>query len=127
MLLNIATNAAFNMDLVPWATEGILMPKSWHGSGSKTGSNYEYIITLSELIEGIIPGGKTGMEPGHSGIAPQAMSKHIVANLKRNGPKALLMSILVPAAFKAGKSITKKPRAAVNRSLRDIGISGVKV
>jgi hypothetical protein len=37
------------------------------------------------------------------------------------------MSIALPIAFTIGKSITKKPRAAINKSLRMAGVTQVKV
>ena len=117
MLANVATKAFFGADLMPWALEG------WDGNKTKaTDSSWE--LSLSELVYGAIPGGQ-----GHGFYAPGGwtVTKAIKNNLKAGGADAVVKLAAIPIGFRLAKSLTKKPRASMNKLLRSFGINEVKV
>ena len=115
------TKAAFGLDLATFALEGWLLPKTKTNlhSSAMGGGAWTQGITMTELFEGLIPGGKTS-------FATSPMSAYIKANLKTFGPRAALNAIAIPVAFKVGKNLGKKPRAMVNKTFRQLGVA-VKV
>ena len=120
LVANQATRAFFGLDAITFATEGWLLPKtktSLHSSAMGGGA-WTQGITLSELFEGLIPGGKTS-------FATAPMSAYIKANLKTFGPRAALNSIAIPVAFRFGKKLSSSPRRMVNKGFRQLGLGNM--
>ena len=123
---NIWSKATFGMDLIPFLTEGWLTEKSWWGTGSGSGSAYGNVVTLSELIEGIIPGGKDGTESGHKTLgAANSVFGAMGDRLMRSAPRAVLSTAISGIGFKVARDLTKKPRRMLNKTIRQIGLGNI--
>lgn len=113
LMANAVTEAAFNTNIKEFLT-GVTE------KGYRPGSDGSSVITLPELL-GAGPGGFGG-----NYSADLNFGKVLQANLKDNGAKLLISLIVIPAAFRVGSKLLKKPRAQANRLLRETGM-GVKV
>jgi len=86
--------------------------------GGSGGSSYA--ITLPELANTVFEGGRGGVAQNAT-QADNALEV-IGYNLKNNWVDATLKSVLFSGSFAIGKKVTKKPRAAANKLLRDFGL-----
>ena len=103
------TQGVFGTSLLPFLTEGWLMP-------STSASNNSWELTLNKLVRGAIPGGEGyGFDPRQKDFTVAGM---VEGNLRRGGLRMLGTMILVPIAFKGIKNLTRKPRSAANRMLK---------
>ena len=104
MLMNVATQAAFNTS-------------AWEFLTSK-GAQYSDHITLQELIS---PKGRFYDQPDMAGV--QGPSHYIMENLKKNWIGAAGMMIAIPLGFRAGKQLAKPALSRANRLLTKAKIS----
>jgi len=103
MLLNVATQAAFNTNPVEF-----LVGKPAAGSAN---------ITLQELIS---PKGKFYDQPNMPGV--QGPMYYIGSNLRKNGLMAAVSMVAIPVMFKLGKGIARTPISRTNRLLNKAGV-----
>ena len=103
MLLNVATEAAFNTSAYQFLTS-----KAAINSGN---------ITLQELIS---PKGRFYDNPDVAGV--QGPSYYIMKNLKENWLGAAGMMIAIPLGFKFGKQLARPALTRTNRLLNKSGI-----
>lgn len=117
-LLNVAeavviggavTQGVFGMSLMPFLTEG------WLTSQTDASDN-SWELSLGELVKGVIPGGEG------FGFKDYSMAQSFRKNLRAGGPMMLGTLILAPIAFKAFKTLTRKPRSVANKLLKGTGI-----
>ena len=113
LLANSVTEAAFNTNIKEFLT-GVT------DKGYRPGSDGSSVITLPELL-GAGPGGIGGNYA--EGLN---FGKVLKSNIKDNGAQLLVSLIVIPAAFRIGSKLLKKPRAQANRMLRMSGLE-VKV
>ena len=113
LIADAGTKALFGMSAIPWLTEGWLTPKS---SGSMGGTN-SWSISLSELVQGMIPGGESFGQSGNHGWTNDAagVGRAVMRNLKDNGAQSVAVAFLTPVAFKAAKKIFRRPITMGNR------------
>lgn len=110
---NAVTNGLFNTNILPFLTEGWLMPAT-----SATTSSYEF--SLAELVQGVVPGGAgSGINPGH---AIQTTSGMVWANARSNLAPMLGTLIIAPIAFRMGKRLARKPISMMNKGLKMSGV-----
>jgi len=106
MMLNVATQAAFNTSAYNFL---------FGGTGTAaSGSNS---ITLKELIS---PKGRFTDKPSVAGV--QGASYYIMRNLKENWMGATGMMLAIPLGFRVGRVIGK---VAISRSNRLLNKSGI--
>jgi len=103
MLLNVASQAAFNTSAYQFLTG-----KAANNSGN---------ITLTELIN---PNGRFYDNPAISGV--EGPSYYIMKNLKANWLGAAGMMIAIPLGFKFGKQLARPALTRTNRLLNKAGI-----
>lgn len=122
LLTNAGTKAIFGTTVGEFFLEGTLInpQSSLYGNSDQ--------ITMRELIQGLIPGGKGfGMGAtfgtGKGNLAD--LSTAIQANIAKNGVTSLIQAVTIPLAFRIGKRLTSKPRASMNRLLKDVGIKNM--
>ncbi len=102
------TKGVFGTDLLPFLTEGWLMPMT-------SASNNSWELTLNKLVRGAIPGGDDfGFHEGQG----YTVANQVERNLRDGGLRMLGTMIIVPIAFKGIKNLTRKPRSAANRLLK---------
>jgi len=110
---NALTRGLFNANIVPFLTEGWLMPQT-----TATDNSFEF--SLAELVQGVVPGGAS------SGIASsysiQTTSGVVWANARRNLAPMLGTLIIAPIAFKMGKRLARKPISMMNKGLKMTGV-----
>jgi hypothetical protein len=92
---------------------------------SKTGGSYpgSFKITGRELLDSLM-GGAGGVYAGTAvkhGVAPNAFGA-IQHNAITYGPKALFQSVGLAVGGTVGKRVTRKPRAFLNKQLRNFGL-----
>ena len=118
-----ATRALFGMNLGAWATEGWLTDSSKTHMTQMGGMGSQWIqgVSAAELLQGLVPGGKTGQFTSAWTI-PKAMK----ANLKTFGATAALNAIAIPVMFRVGKSVMRQPISQINRLLKSTRV-GVKL
>ena len=87
------------------------------------GSNSSWEITAKELLQGATG---TGDGYGFYKGGDWNIQKAVKHNLKANGGQMLMSLIVIPAAFRIGTKLLRKPRSQANRLLRDTGL-GVSV
>jgi len=104
MLMNVATQAAFNTS-------------AWQFLTSK-GESGSYAITLQELIN---PKGRFYDNPTTAGV--EGPSHFIMANLKKNWVGAAGMMIAIPIGFRFGKQLAKPAISRTNRLLTKAKVS----
>jgi hypothetical protein len=92
--------------------------------GGSGGSSFA--ITLPELVDSIAggAGGVHGASADRAGIADNALAV-IGMNAKNNWADAAVKSVLFSGTFAIGKKVTKKPRAAANRLLKQFGLGDI--
>ena len=90
-------------------------------NSSKWDNSWE--VTGRELIN-ILMGGTGGI---NAKSYPGGLPEVVRENLKRNAPRAVLESITIPLAFRIGRKVLAKPRNAMNRQLKTVGLGMVKV
>lgn len=90
---------------------------------SQDGAGNSFKITLPELIDSIGggAGGVYGPSAASAGIEANALAV-IQRNAKRNWADAAVKSVLFSGSMAIGKKVTKKPRAAANRLLKQFGL-----
>lgn len=103
VLTNVMTQAMFRTTPIQF-----LMGGNLSGSG---------IITLGELMN---PKGRFYDNPDLPGV--QGATYYIQQNLKAQGGKAVANMILIPIAFKLGKSLARPAITRTNRLLSKTGI-----
>lgn len=113
------TKGFFGVELVPWLTEGWLLPQT-------TSSNNSWELSLAELVKGIVPGGKGFGQSGnvsHGWTNDAAgVMKAIKHNLGVNGGQMIGTMIIAPIAFRSFKKLAGKPLRMVNRTLKMSGV-----
>ena len=110
---NAVTRGLFNTNLLPFLTEGWLMPQT-----SATNNSYEF--SLAELVQGVVPGGAgSGIASTHS---IQSTGGMVWANARNNMPQLLGTLIIAPIAFKMGKKLARKPISMMNKGLKMSGV-----
>ena len=117
ILANAGTNALFGMGVVPFLTEGWLVPQS-------NASINSWQLSASELVKGIIPGGASY---GQSGKSPWTNDAAGVAaamkrNLQNHGAASVATAIVTPIAFKMGKKLFRRPISMGNKLLKGTGV-----
>lgn len=117
ILANAGTNALFGMGVVPFLTEGWLMPQS-------NASINSWQLSASELVKGIIPGGASYGQSGKSPWTNDAsgVAAAIQRNLKDNGAASIATAIVTPIAFKMGKKLFRRPISMGNKLLKGTGV-----
>jgi hypothetical protein len=90
----------------------------------KTGASSSFKITGRELIDGLMGGtsGVSGMHVESGRIDAQSALAVIKDNASRNAGGALFKSIGLGVAGSVGKKVTRKPRAFLNRQMRNFGM-----
>ena len=122
---SIWTEKLFNtnpIEFVTGITDGTYNPGSDGGS----------VISIPELL-GAGPGGVGGRFGTYAKDLPNALARNIsgdwqspknpsIANVAGGLVMPAVQTALVGAGFRWGKKLTSKPRAAVNRQLRNFGL-----
>lgn len=127
IILNASTKALFGLDAFTFATAGWLGPNQGGGTMAAPGPGNSWGITAKELVQGLTGTGK-GFGQSGSGMWSndiEGLKNAMASNLKYHGAEAVATMILVPAAFKVGKSLTAKPRRDANKLLKMAGLSSV--
>ncbi len=123
ILANAATKAAFDTNVIPFLTEGWLLPTS-----SATNNSYE--ISASEIFKTLTGIGSVtdyGVHSSHA-LSGQGLGAIVRSNFERNGAKALITMVATPFLFRMGKQLASKPINMVNRGLKQLGVAkSVKV
>jgi hypothetical protein len=92
---------------------------------SKTGGSYpgSFKITGRELIDSLMggTGGVYSATASKAGVAQNAFGA-IQRNAMVNGPTALVQSVALGVGGTIGKRVTRKPRAFLNKQLRNFGL-----
>lgn len=120
IVANATTRAFFGLDIVNFIGGGWAFPLKGGGTLGRPGSGNSWGVTAQELIEGTL-----GVGRGYGMSGNWDLQKAIQNNLKFNGMRAIGTAILVPAAFKVGKELTKAPRRDMNKLLKMTGLSTV--
>jgi hypothetical protein len=115
VVASATTKALFDMDLMPWLTEGWL-------TGQTTASNNSWELSAYELARGMLGGSYGQASSWGGGFA--GVAKAVKYNLKNN-PQAVATLVVAPAAFKVAKKLTAKPRRDANRLLKMTGLNTV--
>jgi len=90
----------------------------------KTGGGSSWAITGRELLDGLM-GGAGGVYAGgvtkgyYSAANPFAV---IQANASKHGVEALVKTVGLGVAGTVGKKVTRKPRAFLNKTIRQFGL-----
>ena len=103
------TRAAFGMGLAPFLSEGWLTPATkTPATAIGMGSGWVQGVSLAELVQEIVPGGKDG------GFGSKvSLGKAVKANMKQYGPQAVVTAIATPVAFRVARRLMS--RAGVTR------------
>jgi len=128
IVASAGTRAFFGTNLIPFVTEGWLVPATsgWSSSGGGgTGSAPTYALSAAEIIKGLIPGGEgSGAEAYSSGYFPgvTGMEAAVRRNLKEFGMKSAATIIVTPIAANMLKRFARKPIRDANKLLDMSGI-----
>lgn len=119
IIADAGTKALFGMSAIPWLTEGWLMPKSTVGQQS-------WSLSLSELVQGMIPGGQSFGQSGNAthGWTNDAagVGRAVMRNLKENGAQSVAVAFFTPVAFKMAKKVFRRPISMGNKLLKGTGV-----
>lgn len=98
------TRAAFGMGLAPFLTEGWLTPATkTPATAIGMGSGWVQGVSLAELIQEVVPGGKDGNFG--SGFS---LGRAVKANMKQFGPGAVATAIATPVAFRIARRLMSR-------------------
>lgn len=98
------TRAAFGMGLVPFLSEGWLTPATkTPATAIGMGSGWVQGVSLAELVQEIVPGGKDGNFG--SGFS---LERAVKANMKQYGPRAVVTAIATPVAFRIARRLMSR-------------------
>ena len=118
ILANAATKAAFDTNVIPFLTEGWLLPQS-----SATNNSYE--VSASEIFKTITGVGSVtdyGVR-SDSGLSGQGLAEIVKFNFQRNGARSMITLFATPFLFRFGKQLASKPINMVNRGLKQLGVA----
>ena len=128
IVANAGTRAFFGTNLIPFVTEGWLVPATsgWSStSPGGTGSGHQYTLSAAEIIKGLIPGGAgSGAEGYTSGYFPGKTGLEVAVrrNLMEFGVKSAATVIVTPIAAGMLKRFARKPIRDANKLLDMSGI-----
>ena len=114
VVANAGTKAFFGTDLIPFLTEGWLMPKS-----GATNNSWE--LSMAEIVQRLAGMGTGGMSESWD---QRGLIKAIQYNIRSN-PQALVTLVAAPAVFTVAKKVTAKPRRDANKLLKMAGLNTV--
>jgi hypothetical protein len=123
LVANALTRGAFKVDLPTF----VGLSSNFDGSYTKGNNSDE--ITAREILNFAL-GGTGGIGTGYAAGRTRvgAMTGAIAANIRSNAPTMVASVVAIPLAFKVGKQLLAKPVInPVNRGLKMIGLTGVKV
>jgi len=116
---SILTRWAFGTDLIPFLTEGWLLPvtagRPNYSSQAFGGSANSWNLSLAEIVQNLVPGGEVGMSTAMAeagGVAPI-----IMRNLRQNAPKFIASTVVTNIGFRVLKKVSSKQRSAINRNV----------
>ena len=110
--LSVWTQAAFGLDPISFVRGDTKSPA---GATLMTYAYKANKISLREIFDGIVAGGPI---QGHTKTELQLVGD----NLSSNWMTGLWQSALIAGAGTVGKRVTRKPRAFVNKTLRNFGL-----
>ena len=98
------TRAAFGMGLAPFLSEGWLTPSTkTQATAIGMGSGWVQGVSLAELVQEIVPGGKDG------GFGSKfSLGQAVKANMKQYGPQAVVTAIATPVAFRVARRLMSR-------------------
>ena len=98
------SRATFGMELAPFLLEGWATPATkTQATALGMGSGWVQGVSLAELVQEVIPGGKDGNFG--SGFS---LGRAVKANMKQYGPAAIGTAIVTPIAFKMGRRLLSR-------------------
>jgi len=112
MYANVGTKWVFGTDLMTFVNPTTANKAGWDNSWEVSGR---------ELLD-LAMGGGGGIS---AKSFPEGLPGVIKHNLRVHAPDSIFKLVTIPIAFKFGKKVTSKPRAALNRGLRQIGLGNV--
>ena len=112
MLASVGTKWVFGTDLMTFINPTPANKAQWDNSWEVTGR---------ELLD-IALGGGGGI---NAKSFPDGLGGVIKHNLRVHAADSIFKMVSIPIAFKLGKKITSRPRAAINRGLRQIGAGSI--
>ena len=114
---NQATKALFGMGMIPWLTEGWLMPQT-------NASMNSWQLSASELVKGLIPGGASYGQSGQHGWTNDAagVANAVMRNMRSHGAQAVATAFVTPIAFKMAKKVFRRPIRMGNKLLKGTGV-----
>ena len=125
IIANAVTRGFAGTNLIPFLTEGWLMPKT---SGSVYGAGNSWTFSAAELAQGLAGGGFGQSGQGGYTNDLDGVTKAVKKNLAANGGAMIASLVLVPIAFNVGMKLLRKPIILpANRMLKAAGIREVKV
>ena len=88
------------------------------------GAGNSFKITGRELLDGLMggTGGVYGPSAAAAGVSPANPLGVIMHNAKKNGATAIFQSVGLGIAGNVGKKVTRKPRAFLNKTIRQFGM-----
>lgn len=117
IVASAVTQGLFGTNLIKFATEGWLTPKT---SGSVMGAGNSWSLSAQELIMSLM-GDNSHMAQNWQDMG--GVTASIRKNLTDNGGKALATIVLAPVAFKAGKRIARNPIRQMNKGIKALGLA----
>jgi hypothetical protein len=112
MLAGVGTKWVFGTDLMTFINPTTANRAQWDNSWEVTGK---------ELLD-IALGGGGGINPKSYPDGLQGVIKH---NLRVHAADSIFKMVTIPIAFRLGKKLTTKPRAALNKGIRQIGLGNM--
>jgi hypothetical protein len=109
---NILSQAATNSSAWDFLTAGTPV-----NPDTKTRSDGTYTLTLKEIINWT--GGSENVNPALGDMGPAEV---VWVNLKENWMEAAIQSAFVNVGFRLGSKMLKRPRAQLNKGLRQLGM-----
>jgi len=125
IVASAGTRAFFGTNLIPFVTEGWLVPATsgWSSAGvNRTGSGSSYSFSAAEIIKGLIPGGEGHGAEAYSSQGFTGMQAAVRRNLQEFGVKSIATIIVTPIAATMLKRFARKPIRDANKLLDMSGI-----
>lgn len=121
MLANVGTQAAFNLSAWDFLTDGWTTATSGRAYGAGQISLHELIYgNYSQSAPIALPSGTSYQAP--AGLAAGTNTSIVMNNLQNNWVPALIQSIAIPAGWRIGKRVLRKPLSQGNKLLKAAGL-----
>ena len=116
-LTGIVTQSMFRTNPI----EFLFSPKAVGSTSSRIGGDGAQVISLPEMLRF----GTSGPAYGTAGSVFEVVKKNLGIGSTESWVMPAVKLVTVPIGFSVAKKLTRKPRAAGNRFLKQIGLRGV--